>query len=111
VEREILPHLDPAPFVILKVAHHGSQTSSDERMLDHLEPAVAIVGAGRSNHFGHPAANVLARYRARAIPVYRTDQDGQIDISTDGETVEVSTFVQRRQSRTHTTITKATKTQ
>ena len=110
VEREIVPLLDPAPIVVLKMAHHGSLTSSDERFLDHLQPALAIVGAGRNNHFGHPAPRVLARYRARAIPVYRTDKHGQIDISTDGKTVNVSTFAQRARSRTNTKDTKVTKT-
>jgi competence protein ComEC len=79
-------------------------------LLDHLRPAVALIGVGRDNHFGHPAPAVLARYRALSIPVYRTDQHGQIDVSTDGQTVEIVTFAQRAQSRTNTKITKATKT-
>ena len=111
VEREVIPLIDPARIVALKMAHHGSVTSSDESFLDHLGPAVAIVGAGRNNHFGHPAPAVLARYRARRIPVLRTDRHGQIDITTDGRTIETSTFVQRTQPRTNTKITKATKGQ
>jgi len=111
VEGELLSFVDVAPLVVLKVAHHGSNTSSSEALLDHLRPAAAIIGVGRTNHYGHPAPAVLSRYRARDISVYRTDVHGQIDISTDGRTVEVATFVQRLQSRTNTKDTKVTKTQ
>ncbi|MDP1571487.1 MAG: DNA internalization-related competence protein ComEC/Rec2 [Vicinamibacterales bacterium] len=107
VERDLLPWIDPAPLVVLKVPHHGSNTSSSDALLDHLRPAAAFIGVGRTNHYGHPAPAVLSRYRDRRIPVYRTDLHGQIDITTDGQTVEVSTFAQRARSRTNTKITSA----
>ncbi|MFP5380504.1 MAG: hypothetical protein ACLGHP_12305, partial [Vicinamibacteria bacterium] len=76
-----------------------------EALLDHLRPAAVFVGVGRLNTFGHPAPAVLARYAARGIPVYRTDRDGQIDVTTDGRTVEVQTYVTRHQGNTKTTKT------
>jgi competence protein ComEC len=65
---------------ILKVAHHGSRTSSSGAFLDRLAPAAAVVSVGRGNRFGHPAPDVLARYTARGIPIARTDRRGSIRI-------------------------------
>jgi competence protein ComEC len=96
IEHEVAPLVAPAPVVVLKVPHHGSATSSSERLLDRLNPAVALIGVGRANLFGHPAPAVLRRYQARGIRVYRTDLHGQIDLVTDGTSVDVTTYVERR---------------
>jgi competence protein ComEC len=65
---------------ILKVAHHGSRSSSTPAMLDAVCPRVAVISCGRRNVFGHPHAEVLAALRARRIRVLRTDRDGTIVI-------------------------------
>lgn len=52
---------------LLLVPHHGSKTSSSDAFLDAVQPAVAVVQAGYRNRFGHPAAEVMERYRARGI--------------------------------------------
>jgi len=65
---------------VLKVAHHGSRTSSSGRTLDDLNPAAAVISVGRRNRFGHPAPSVLGRFGERSIPVGRTDRDGSIRI-------------------------------
>jgi len=65
---------------VLKVAHHGSETSSSEVFLDALTPEVALISAGRWNRFGHPARLVLERFRARGIPVARTDRSGTLRV-------------------------------
>jgi len=54
---------------VLIVPHHGSKTSSSAAFLDAVRPAVAVVQAGYRNRFGHPAEEVLARYRERGIAV------------------------------------------
>jgi competence protein ComEC len=76
---------------ILKAPHHGSASSSSERFLDALAPSIVLVSCGRDNRFGHPAPAVLARYAARHLKVLRTDRDGEIELATDGKTVEVTT--------------------
>ena len=55
IEREILPQLTHAQTRILKVAHHGSRTSSSLELLDGWRPQFALISAGRGNTFGHPA--------------------------------------------------------
>ncbi len=76
---------------VLKVGHHGSKTSSTPAFLDAVSPQLALVSVGRDNRYGHPAAQTLASFAARDVPVVRTDQDGTIVVSTDGRSVFVST--------------------
>jgi competence protein ComEC len=61
---------------LLLVPHHGSKTSSSEPFLDAVQPSFAVVQTGYRNRFGHPAAPVLERYRARAIPVIDSPRCG-----------------------------------
>jgi len=72
---------------VLKVAHHGSDTSSSEEFIDEVSPEVAIVSVGENN-YGHPAGEVLDRFER----VYRTDESGAVTLRTDGEEVSVEEF-------------------
>ena len=92
VEREIASRLTAAPVRILKVAHHGSRTSSSLALLESWRPQIALISAGRGNTFGHPAAEVLERLESIGARIYRTDRDGQITLETDCESVFVRTF-------------------
>jgi competence protein ComEC len=96
VEREILPSFPSAALRVLKAPHHGSATSSSHAFLAALRPDIAVISAGRGNTFGHPAPDVLSRYRDIGAAIYRTDQDGAVSIETDGATVKVTTFMGRR---------------
>lgn len=68
---------------ILKVAHHGSKTSSKEEFLEVVQPQIALIGVGKNNKFGHPSEEVLGRFKRYGIKIYRTDQMGEISISVD----------------------------
>lgn len=92
VERTIGPQLTPAPLRILKVAHHGSRTSSSRAFLETWRPQIALISAGRGNTFGHPAPEVIDRLQSIGARVYRTDRDGEITLTTDGRSVSVRTF-------------------
>ncbi|WP_268879006.1 DNA internalization-related competence protein ComEC/Rec2 [Niallia circulans] len=63
---------------ILKVAHHGSKTSTTEAFLHAVDPTVAIISAGKNNSYGHPNKDVLERLHAKNITVWRTDLNGTI---------------------------------
>jgi competence protein ComEC len=92
IERAIVPHLTPAKTRILKVAHHGSRTSTSQELLDAWRPQIALISCGRGNPFGHPAPEVVERLIAAGATVYRTDRDGEITVETDGDHVFVRTF-------------------
>jgi competence protein ComEC len=92
IERELLPMLTRSRTRILKVAHHGSRTSSSRELLSQWRPQLALISAGRGNTFGHPAPEVLSRLEAIGATVLRTDLHGQITVETDGNEVSVKTF-------------------
>jgi competence protein ComEC len=77
------------PLRILKVGHHGSRTSSSQPFLDALRPQIALISAGRTNLFGHPAPDVLSRLERVDARIFRTDLDAAIVVETDGRTVDV----------------------
>jgi competence protein ComEC len=92
VERAILPQLTQARIRILKVAHHGSRTSSSSELLESWRPQMAVISCGRGNRFGHPTPEVLQRLASMGATVLRTDLDGQITIETDGHSLRTRTF-------------------
>jgi competence protein ComEC len=65
---------------ILKVAHHGSKTSSSEAFLDAADPDIAVISVGLNNLYGHPHAVTLQRLEEKGIPIYRTDLNGAVGI-------------------------------
>ncbi len=78
---------------IVKVAHHGSRTSSIQAFVDATRPHVAIISVGRTSIFGHPHKEVVERWRASGAQVMTTGEKGTISVVTDGRSLAVSTFV------------------
>lgn len=76
---------------ILKVGHHGSDTSTSPGFLTRVKPQVAVISVGVDNKYGHPSTATIAKLQAAGAKVYRTDQSGNIVVSTDGKTYSVST--------------------
>ena len=77
------------PASILKVAHHGSRTSSTQALLDAVRPTIALISCGRGNLFGHPHPSVLEALRQRHIRTWRTDRNGTIDLNFQGTHIVV----------------------
>ena len=84
-ERELIDRWALESDVLL-VPHHGSGTSSSPDFLDAVRPRLAVVSYGYRNRFGLPDPDVVARYRARGIPVLATSREGavEIDLHADG---------------------------
>jgi competence protein ComEC len=86
-ERDLLAAVpDKLRAQVLLVPHHGSRTSSSPQFVEQVNADIAIVTAGYRNRFGHPADDVLDRYRALGSRIYRTDYDGALllAIARDG---------------------------
>lgn len=77
---------------ILKIAHHGSKTSSIQEFLNEVNPKIALIGVGRKNKFGHPNQEVLERLKEKGIQIYRTDQNGEIQIIVKNN-LKIKTFL------------------
>jgi competence protein ComEC len=95
VEHTLADTIDPARLRVLKIPHHGSLTSSTRAFVGAVHPDIAVVSAGRANHFGHPVPEVVERYRDIGAAVFRTDQDGAVTVDTDGHSIDVQTFTGR----------------
>jgi len=76
---------------ILKVCHHGSKYSSGESFLKTVNPKVAIIEVGAGNKFGHPTAEALVRLASVSAKIFRTDQNGTVEILPAGGKLEVFT--------------------
>ena len=73
---------------ILKVAHHGSKTSSTKDIIDLIEPKIALIGVGENNKFGHPSDQTIELLQSINCKIYRTDKMGEIEI-----TINVKKFI------------------
>ena len=74
---------------VLKVAHHGSQTSSTDLLLRRVQPSVALISVGATNGYGHPTPEVLQRLQD--VLVLRTDEAGAITLRSNGMDLRYST--------------------
>ena len=82
-----------APCTVLKVGHHGSRTSTTEPFLQAAAPRFAVITAGYGNRFGHPHPETLQRLSEKKTIVYRTDLQGAIVFTSDGNNIQVDTYV------------------
>ena len=92
MEQRLLISGEPLRADVLKVGHHGSNTSSTDPFLDAVAPEFAAISDGFANSFHHPHPQVLARLAAHRAEVFRTDQQGLITIRTDGHKINVETY-------------------
>lgn len=69
---------------ILKVGHHGSDTSSTEAFIQAVKPEIAVISSGKGNKYGHPSLRTIKRLERFGISVRRTDTEGTIHFKTDG---------------------------
>jgi competence protein ComEC len=76
---------------ILKVAHHGSSSASSPAFLAAVKPAVSIIEVGAGNDYGHPSQKTLNALEKIGSKIYRTDRNGNIVVTTDGQSYSIST--------------------
>jgi len=72
---------------VLKVSHHGSSTSSSVDFLKRVSPEIAVISCGEDNSYGHPHREVIHRLEDMGARTFRTDRDGTVVITCDGERV------------------------
>ena len=77
----------------MKLAHHGSKTSSTAEFLARVNPSIAVVSAGFKNQYGHPHADVMARVigTVQSEDIYQTAVHGDIELISDGREWQVKT--------------------
>ena len=76
---------------VLKVGHHGSSTSSRKSFLEQVQPKYAIIMAGKDNSYGLPTQETIDKLHNIGSEIYRTDEDGTIQMTSDGNTIQIKT--------------------
>lgn len=79
-------------LTLLKVAHHGSEYTTDQEFLSYVRPKIAVISCGRDNSYGHPHRALLERLEGSGASIYRTDLGGAVQITTDGRDCRIGTF-------------------
>ncbi|MEI3610480.1 MBL fold metallo-hydrolase [Pseudogracilibacillus sp. SO10305] len=99
-EKIMLENDLPIEATVLQLGHHGSNTSSDPKFVEEVNPEIAIYSAGIDNKYGHPHEEVIDLFATKDIPLYGTDTYGNIVIKTDGKTYEVDKGKKKKQKQT-----------
>ena len=89
-ERKMIASGNSLKAEILSLGHHGSNTASSPEFIDAVDPDVAIYSAGEGNSYGHPHKEVVDLMKEKKIPLYGTDKDGSISVTTDGIEYEIA---------------------
>lgn len=81
---------------VLKVAHHGSKSSSTEEFIKLVSPKIALIGVGKNNLYGHPSDIVINKLESIGTKIYRTDENGEISIIVNNkETMKVKKCIDK----------------
>ena len=91
-EKEVEETLQLDKVNILKVGHHGSSTSSSQNFIKKIKPDIAVISVGKDNSYNHPHSNVVERLKKYGATIYRTDENGTVWISCDGNKSIVNKF-------------------
>ena len=89
VETQMLAEHTNVSADIIKIGHHGSDTSSSVSFLKAVDPDVAVISVGEDNAYDHPSPNVLTRLQELQIDIWRTDEKGTIVVTCDKDHMEM----------------------
>lgn len=84
-EAEVESKLSIGDVDLLKVGHHGSNTSSSPSFINQIQPEYAVILVGQPNQYGHPSQETLSFFESENIPIYRTDEQGDIVFISTGQ--------------------------
>lgn len=82
---------DNFPITLLKVAHHGAEESTEGRFLSATMPRYAVISVGAGNRYGHPTEKVISALEQANVEIFRTDQNGNITVLSDGKKLSIQT--------------------
>ncbi len=94
-ERELMNAPEFLQTDVVKVAHHGSRTSSTGEFINASKAKLAVVPVGRESQFRHPHAEVVERWKSAGVKILTTGENGTISVSTDGRDLQLKTFTEK----------------
>lgn len=72
---------------VLKVGHHGSNSSTCANFLEKVSPKYAVISVGKGNSYGHPGSSTMSRLKSKGVQVYRTDENGTVIVTSNGKNI------------------------
>lgn len=87
VEKSILEGGEEIKAQILKIAHHGSKSSTSKEFLDFIKPTYALISCGNGNKYNHPHKETIDKLNNEGIKVFRTDQIGNVEVVITQENI------------------------
>jgi competence protein ComEC len=96
VEKQLIESKIDLRSDVLVAPHHGSGYSSSAEFIKAVACRYAIVSAGKANVFRHPHPSTLQRYNDAGVSIFRTDRDGAVTLTTDGNNLRINTFVKQK---------------
>jgi competence protein ComEC len=91
-EGELIKNAELLKADVVKVAHHGSKTSSTQEFVESAQAKVAVIPVGRESPYGHPKPEVVERWKAAGAKIITTGENGTVSLSTDGQDLQLKTF-------------------
>ena len=89
-EELLIKALEEKHYEVLKVAHHGSKSSTKEKFLQEVRPKIALISSGVENAYGHPHPDVIERLKKKGCGIYETAKKGAITLQTNGNSLTIS---------------------
>ncbi|WKY49129.1 DNA internalization-related competence protein ComEC/Rec2 [Eubacteriaceae bacterium ES3] len=93
IMKDLKERFNDLDIQVLKVPHHGSETSSSREFIETIAPELAVISVGENNMYGHPDQSVLSLYLQEEITILRTDLNGAIIINSNGKWIRTKTFL------------------
>lgn len=90
-ENDIIASGENIASTVLKVPHHGSSNATSAAFVNAVAPKYAVISVGKNNQYGHPADEVVSRLAASGAEIYRTDLNGDIICTSDGQSLSFTT--------------------
>lgn len=89
-EKQILQSGANIKSDVLKIGHHGSNSSTTQPFLDQINPQYGVISVGKDNDYDHPSKKTLNRLKKSGVKVFRTDKDGTLIFKSDGNSISIS---------------------
>ncbi len=96
-EDRMIERLPYGKYTLLKCAHHGSENSTPESLLDRIKPAFTFISAGVNNRYGHPHEALLGRLRDSGTRIHTTKEEGAVRMDVNGKKVRITHFIETKE--------------
>ena len=96
-EETVLRNGEDLKSHVMKIAHHGSNTSSIPQFIEKIDPDFAVISVGKNNRYSHPGDKTLELLESKGVQYYRTDRHGAVVFTSDGKRIRGNSLVKEQE--------------